>query len=203
MVGELVTADASFWKRFHELRRIQHAELRPDDPLAPDEVSEVHMKKPDPAELHHYFEMSRGGVMISSFSGETVAPENPEYATNKHLFWTTAYVRPEERRKGVATTWLPVLVQVMESHGCTVAGTAADQDAGHGFLKWLGAEAKLTDIESRLNLPRVDWPMVERWAEEGASRNPQTRLEIYDGPMPDELLPDFAAQRTVMLNTMP
>jgi GNAT superfamily N-acetyltransferase len=61
----------------------------------------------------------------------------------------------------------------------------------------------MTEVESRLKFSEVDWPMAERWAEEGARRNPQTRLEVFDGPMPEELWPDFLAQRTVMLNTMP
>jgi len=82
-------------------------------------------------------------------------------------------------------------------------GVSTEEESGHGFLKWLGAEQKLTEIESRLKLSEVDWPMLERWAAEGARRSPQTRLEIYDGELPDEMLADFAPQLTSLLNTMP
>lgn len=210
MVGELVplrvdplTADESFWKRFHELRRVMDAELDPDDPIPPDDVVEVHMKKPDPFEIQHYFDMSRDGEMISWLTGESSAPANPEYATNKHLFWTTAYVRPEYRRQGLAAMWLPVVAKVMREHGCTVVGTNVRHDSGRGFLEWLGSEPKLHEIDSRLELSEVDWEMLQRWVREGQERSPQTRLEIYDGPLPESMLEDFAAQRTKMLNTMP
>jgi mycothiol synthase len=197
------SADAKFWKRFHELRRLRHDELWPEDPLRPDEVIETRMKRADPFESHEYFEISRDGLMVSSFHGETVTPANPEYATNKHLYWADAYVRPDQRRKGVGSLWLGVLARQMDEHGCTVVGFSADHEEGHAFLTWLGAKPKLTDIESRLELARVDWAKVERWVQEGQQRSPQTRLEMYDGPLPEEMWADFAAQRTALLNTMP
>ena len=91
----------------------------------------------------------------------------------------------------------------MDEHGCSVLGGSTEEESGHGFLRWLGAEQKLTEIESRLKLSDVDWPMLERWAAEGALRSPETRLEIYDGELPDAMLDDFAPQLTSLLNTMP
>jgi mycothiol synthase len=210
MVGELtpvrvdpLTADRDFWTRYHELRRARHSELHPDDPVTPDEVEEAGMKKPSPFDRVDYFEMSRDGAMISLLWAETPTPANPEYATNKHLVWAEAYVRKDERRKGVATSWLPVLDSLMAEHGSTVVGMSTTQPSGHGFLRWLGAEPKLTDIESRLKLAEVDWQMMRRWVDEGAKRSPQTRLEVYDGRMPDAMLPEFAVRRTELLNTIP
>ncbi|TMC52844.1 MAG: GNAT family N-acetyltransferase [Chloroflexi bacterium] len=210
MVAELVparvdpvTAGRELWKRYHDFRRVRHTELRPEDPLEPDEVVEAQMKKPNPFDVTHYFEMTRGGQMVSWLDGQTVAPANPEYETNKHLFWADAYVRPEHRRQGIGALWLPVVARLMDEHGCTVVGMHSDQDSGHGFIKWLGAESKLTEIESRLKLSEVDWAMLERWAAEGRQRSPQTKLEIYDGPLPEAMWPEFAAQRSTLLNTIP
>jgi GNAT superfamily N-acetyltransferase len=210
MVGQLIparldpsTAGRDIWKRFHELRRMRQKESRPDDPVQPDEEVEARMKKGNPFEFQHYYEISRGGVMLSSFYGETVTPKNAEYETNKHLFWIDGYVRPDTRRRRVGALWLPVVAQLMDQYGCTVVGTSTLEESGHGFLKWLGAEPKLTEIESRLKLSEVDWPMMERWTKEGAERSPQTKLEIYDGQLPDAILPDFAPQLTSLLNTMP
>lgn len=210
MISELVpvqfdpeTADKEAWQRFHDLRRVEHAELRPDDPLLPDEIAELKRKRPDPFDFHYYFDILRDGVAISSFRGGAVTPENPEYATNKHLFWADAYVRPEHRRKGLASLYLPVVAELMDQLGATVFSVDSANDDGHAFVKWLGAAPKLTDIESRLELAKVDWSMVERWTREGQERSPGTRLEIYDGPLPEEMWPDYAAQRTRLLNTMP
>jgi GNAT superfamily N-acetyltransferase len=210
MIGELApvrfdpqTAGREVWSRFHELRRLRHAEMRPDDPLEPDEIVEIRMKKPTPFELHHRYEIARDGVALSSFYAETVTPENPEYETNKHLMWAEIYVRRDQRRKGIASLWLPFIAQLMRTHGCTVVGGTADREPGHQFLTWLGAEAKLAEIESRLELARVDWDLMKRWVEEGQSRSPLTRLEIYDEPMPEAMWPEYAAQRSALLNTMP
>jgi GNAT superfamily N-acetyltransferase len=197
------TAGDDFWRRFHALRRIRQAEMFPDDPLKPDEVVEIHMKHPDSFDLREYFEISQDGVMISSFSGDTVTPASPEYETNKHLYWADAYVRPEYRRKGVASLWLGVLARQMDEHGCTLVGTTARDDGAEAFLRWLGAEAKLAELESRLDLTKLDWELVERWVREGQERSPQTRLEIYDGGVPEELLEDFSVQRSALLNTIP
>ena len=210
MVGELTptridpkTASAETWRRFHDLRHMQEKERRPDDPVQPDGEIEKRMKKGNPFEHQHWYVIERDGVGLSSFYAESVTPANAEYETNKHLFWTDAYVRPEHRRQGIATLWLPLVVELMEKHGCTLAGFFAETDAAHEFLRWVGAGPKLTDIESRLHLAGVDWSMLERWAKEGMERSPQTRLEVHDGPLPQAMLPDFAPQLTAMLNTMP
>ena len=210
MVGEMIpvrvdpaAADRDFWKRYHELRRVRQKELRPDDPVQPDDEVEARMKKGNPFEFQHYYEISHEGVMLSSFYGETVTPKNAEYETNKHLFWADVYVRPDARRKGVGARWVPVIAKLMEESGSSVLGVSTEVESGHGFLKWLGAEQKLTEIESRLKISDVDWPMLDRWVAEGVRRSPQTRLEIYDGELPDEMLADFAPQLTSLLNTMP
>ena len=197
------TADAAAWRRFHELRRMREKERRPDDPVQPDAEAEARMKKPNPYDQQHWYLVQRDGVAVGSVSGEGVLPANPEYETNKHLFWAEIYVRPDVRRQGVASRSLPVVLDIMAAHGSSVVGFFADAESGHGFLKWMGAEQKLTDIESRLKLSELDWAMAERWAKEGVERSPETKLEIYDGALPEAVHEDFSTQITTMLNTMP
>ena len=210
MVGELApapvdlqTAGQDFWKRYHVIRRIEAQEVRPGDPIMPDALVEARMKKANPFEFHHPHEIARGGVVLSWFWGEAFTPESPEYATNKHIFWADAFVRPDHRRRGIATLWLPVLAGLMDEHGCTVVEFHTEGDLGHGFLEWAGAQPKLTEIESRLDLSQVDWTMVERWVAEGPERSPKTKMEIYDGPIPEAMRPELAPQLSAMLNTIP
>ncbi|HEY1454967.1 MAG TPA: GNAT family N-acetyltransferase [Candidatus Dormibacteraeota bacterium] len=210
MIGELLparvepsTAGSDYWSRYHELRRVRQIETRPDDPLRPDEVEEQQIKREDPFEFKYRYEISEGGTMLSSFGGQTLRPTSPEYESNKHLFWADIYVRPDRRRQGIATMWLPVMVELMDRHGCTVLGIGTEEEAGHAFLRWLGAEPKLSGAENRLKLADVDWAMVRRWVDEGGRRSPHTRLEVHDAPMSDDVLKDFAPQLSVMLNTIP
>ena len=111
------TADGAFWTRYHAFRRVEHSEMTPDDPLPPDEVVETRMKRPDPFDMHHYYELAGEAETVSFFHAENVTPANPEYETNKHLFWARAYVRPEARRRRAATSWLGVAVALMREHG--------------------------------------------------------------------------------------
>ena len=60
------TAGRDFWSRYHELRRRRHEELRPDDPLDPDDVVEKYMKTSNPFDLQHYYEISRGSRPMRS-----------------------------------------------------------------------------------------------------------------------------------------
>lgn len=200
---EPARADAAFWKRYHAFRRIEHAEMHPDDPLEPDDVVERRMKRADPFDHRHYYELARDGATVSFLGAENVKPANPEYASNKHLFWAYAYVLPGERRSGVGASWVRVVVELMREHGCTVLGAASERESGHAFLRSLGAEPRMTEIESRLKLADVDWDMMRAWAADGERRSPRTRLDVVDGPLPDEQLPEFARQRTALLNTIP
>ncbi len=197
------TADADYWKRYHELRRVRQTESRPDDPPMPDDVEERRMKRENPFQVEYRCEISTDGVMLSSFYGQTVKPGTPEYEPNKHLFWADFYVRPDHRRRRIGASWLPVIVELMERHGCTKVGMDAELTAGHSFMKWIGADAGLEGAENRLDLAGVDWTMVERWAVAGAARSPRTVLETYDGPIPETMWADFAPQLSAMLNTIP
>lgn len=210
MVGDLrqtpvdpATADSAFWTRYHELRRLQQQETRPDDPLVPDDLEEQLMKRHDPFRTKHRHEVSRDGVMLSWLYCEVVTPGTPEYESNKKFFEADIYVRPDHRRQRVATSWLSLLAQLMDRHECTVLNLYAELESGREFLTWIGAEPKLTEIENRLKLADLDWAMVERWSEEGPLRSPQSKLEIYDDHIPEPMWEEFAPQLSALINTVP
>ena len=197
------TADRAFWQRFHEMRRLRQQETRPDDPLVPDELEEKSMQRDDPFHLKYRYEVSGDAKVLSWLYCESIKPGTPEYESNKQFFDANIYVIPDRRRQRIATSWLPLVEQLMDRHGCTVLNLHAELEPGHEFLKWIGAEPKLTEIENRLNLADLDWDMVERWAAEGPARSPQTKLEIYDGKIPESKWEEFAPQYSALINTIP
>ncbi len=196
-------AGSDFWKRYHAFRRLRHGETRPDDPIRPDDVEARRMQRDDPFETRYFYEITRDGMMLSWLSGLTTSPGSPGYDSNKHLFEASWSVHRNHRRQGIGRSWLPLILELMDRHGCTVLSTSAEEDSGHAFLKWLGADAKLIETENRLKLSDVDWAMVRRWIDNGSKRSPQTRLEVYDGGIPEALWDDYAPQMTSMLNTVP
>jgi len=200
---EFKSEGRDFWTRYHEYRRLRHMESRPDDPLRPDDVEESLLKRDSPFDIHHHHEVVQDSRLVSWLSGSTSKPGAPGHETNKHLFWAYIYVRPDARRRGVGTSWLPLLVELMDAHGCTVVGLNAEEPSGHAFLKWLGAEARFSGAENRLKLADVDWSMVDRWIAEGPKRSPETKLERYEGPLPEAMWQDYAPQLSSLLNTIP
>ena len=196
-------ADRDFWNRYHEFRRVRQEESQPDEPLIPDELEEQLMKRQDPFQIKHRFEVSRDGVMLSWLSCDAIAPASPEYETNKQFLEADIYVRPSHRRQRIGASWVPAIVESMDRLGSTILSMPAEAESGHAFLRWLGAEPKLKEIHNRLNLVEVDWDMVERWAAEGPARSPATRLEIYDGSLPEAMWAEFAPQYTALINTIP
>jgi GNAT superfamily N-acetyltransferase len=200
---DATTAGADFWARYHTYRRLRHAETRPDDPIRPDRVIEDGMKRNDPFEIHYRYEISDSDKMLSWLSAEASRPGAPGYDTNKHLLWTEGSVHRDHRRHGIGRSWIPLVLDIMNRHSYTTVGVACEEESGHAFLKWIGAEAKLTGAENRLKLADVDWAMMRRWVEDGRKRSPETKFETYDGRLPESMLDDYCPQISSMLNTMP
>jgi len=197
------TAPREFWTRYHAYRRIRHAETRPDDPIKPDDIVEKTMMHEDPFEIRYRYEVARDGRLLSWFTASTSRPGSPEYESNKHLLWVDASVHRDHRRQGIGRGWIPLALDLMGRHGCTTLSTGTEEESGHAFLQWMGAESRFTGAENRLELSSVDWALLRRWAEEGPRLSPHTTLEVYDGHLPREMWDDYCPQFSAMLNTMP
>jgi GNAT superfamily N-acetyltransferase len=197
------TATPDFWKRYHAYRRIRGAETRPDDPVTPNSIVEGEMKRDDPFDTHYQYEIARDPIMLGWFTASTSKQGSPGYESNKHIMWFGASVHPAHRRSGVGRTWIRLAVELMDRHGCTTFSAGTEEESGHAFLNWLGAEAKLSGAENRLKIGDVDWAMVRRWVEDGRRLSPSSKLEVYDGHLPETMLEDYCIQRSAMLNTIP
>lgn len=197
------TATREFWARYHAYRRLRLAETRPDDPVKPDDLIEKDLRRDEPFDIRHRYELVRDGRLLSWFVASTAKPGSPGYESNKHILWTDASVHKDHRRQGIGQTWIPLALELMERHGCTTLSTGTEEASGDFFLKWLGAEAKFSGAENRLPLKAVDWAMLRAWAENGRRRSPATRLEVYDGHLPRAMWDDYCPRFSTMLNTMP
>jgi mycothiol synthase len=200
---DLSSAGPDFWKRYHELRHVRQQESRPDDPPRPDQLEEARLKRESPFDIEYRYEVAHDGRLQGWLSASTSKPGTPGHDSNKHLFFADLYVRPDARRRGIGTSFMSLLLELMDAHGCTVLDIGTEEASGHAFLLWLGAEARFSGAENRLKLAGVDWKMVDRWVSEGPQRSPQTTLESYDGPLPEAMWDDFAPQFSSILNTVP
>jgi len=188
------SASREFWSRYHVYRRLRHAEVRPNDPVKPDELVEIEMKHEDPFEIQHRYEIARDGQILSDFFVATAKPGSPGYESNKQFMWAAASVHPDHRRRAIGRSWIPLILELMDRHGCTTLTVDTHEESGHQFLKWMGADGKSAGAENRLQLARVDWALLRRWVEDGARQSPATKLEVYDGHLPEEMWKDYCPQ---------
>jgi GNAT superfamily N-acetyltransferase len=197
------TARRDFWARYHAYRRLRHAETRPEDPVKPDDLVEKEMTREDAFDVRYRYEVARDGQLLSWFYASTSRPGSPGYDTNKHIMWADASVHLEHRRQGIGRSWMMIALELMDRHGCTTLSMGTEEESGHAFLKWMGAEGRFSGAENRLELSTVDWAMVRRWAEDGPRLSPTSKVEVYDGHIPEGMRDDYCPQFTTMLNTMP
>jgi GNAT superfamily N-acetyltransferase len=200
---DAASAGPDFWARYHTYRRLRHEERRPGDPITPDHVVEGDMKRVDPYDVHFRYEIAAAGQMLSWFSAGATRPGSPGHESNKHLLWAEWSVHPDHRRQGIGRSWIPLVLEIMARNSYTTVGIGTEEASGHAFLKWLGADPKLSGAERRLDLAAVDWSMLRRWVDEGCKRSPDTKLEVYDGRLPESMWEDYSPQLSSMLNTMP
>jgi GNAT superfamily N-acetyltransferase len=141
--------------------------------------------------------------MASLLEADALTPESPSYPSARHLLWTRAGVLEAHRRQGIGRGWLGKVLELADGHGARVIDMRTDQESGHAFLRWLGAEPKFRERESRLDFREVDWDMVSRWIEEGRARSPQTRLELHSGGLPEALFEEVSRALTELNRLVP
>src|SRR5215831_11880037 len=110
----LDSADAEFWRRYHKFRRTRHDELHPDDPFPPDDVERMRVLSDQKFEIIEAFEVVHEGEMVSWFRSAVPKPEAPGYETNRHFLWCTFSVLAPYRRRGIARSHLPLVLELME-----------------------------------------------------------------------------------------
>jgi GNAT superfamily N-acetyltransferase len=197
------TAPPEFWTRYHAYRRLRHAETRPEDPVKPDDLVEKELKQQEPFDIRYRYEVVRDGLLLSWFVARTSKPGSPGYESNKHIMWVDASVHPDHRRQGIGRTWMPLALELMDRHGCTTLSMGTEEESGHAFLEWMGAEGRFSGAENRLDLSTADLAMLRQWAEEGPKRSPATKLELFDDHLPEHMWEEYCPQFSTMLNTMP
>jgi GNAT superfamily N-acetyltransferase len=200
------TASREEWDRFHRFRRLRHEETDPGDPILSDDATEKLMKRPDPYGEPLYFavvDSERPDEQIGALYFEVVREGTPDYGTNKHLAWTYPEVITAHRRRGIGRLLLAEAARLARERHRALIVTGSDEADGKAFIGAIGAKVAQRTRESRLYLGRVDWRMVERWAEEGALRSPDTTLHFFKNHIPDAIMEEFSATLTEVFNQMP
>lgn len=191
------------WTAFHIYRRARHDELRPEDPLTPDDIRETEMKQDDPDNIPRRFVVYQDGKVVSGFGAGAKRPESPSYESNKHLLWADAAVLKPYRRNGIGTLWLRKTVELMDEYGANVLTTGTEEEDGHAFCKWFGAQERFSGAENRLDFRTIDWAKIEGWASQGRAKSSDSELLLYEHRVPEDVMADYCPVISEVLMTMP
>lgn len=196
------TSDAATWAAYHAYRRLRYAERRPDDPVTPDADAEVWLRRPDPDGESRRWLVWRGGDVVGVL-GVGWTARGPMLESNRHLLGGSGSVLAAQRRRGVGTAMAGLVLQVLDAEDRRIWTCSTEEESGRAFLRALGAEPKMEASENRLDLQTVDWAMVERWADEGARRSPDTSLVFWPDRVPADAMDGYCVALTRLWNTMP
>ena len=103
-------------------------------------------------------------------------PENPDYAANKDRVYVEPVVLARYRRQGVGTQLLPLIVDHARKVGAIWIQGDTKFESGFRFSEKIGATEVGRQRTNRLMVDRLDWELMQRWTEEGRSRNPDVEL---------------------------
>jgi GNAT superfamily N-acetyltransferase len=160
-------------------------------------------RRDDPYQENRRWVFTSGDEVVGEFGISRTLPASPEYESWKNFLWIGAGVVKGHRRRGIASGFLPLALQVADEVGATVLSGDTDEADGHAFLRWLGAQPRFSGAENRLDLEAVDWDMMRGWVAAGERRSPQTKLELYEPRIPDSAMAAWCTAYTAMLNTVP
>jgi GNAT superfamily N-acetyltransferase len=126
---------------------------------------------------------------------------------NRHLGEVDVYVEPAARRRGVGRAVLAELERVAAADGrTTLISTAfapvAGESAGTRFAAALGYPVASAEETKTVDLGTEPqhWGPLDR---EVAAALGDYRLDVFDGPVPEEYLDDFCALLSALLGEIP
>lgn len=194
------TASDADIQALNAFQNVMQGEVFPEDPPVPLELTAAQVRNiPDTFVVNDYWARDPdGSIAATGYANWRRAPDN------RHAAFAGITVRPDRRRRGLATTLLGLLVPHVEADGRTLLmGPTLDRvPAGEAFARRLGAERGMEAHTNRLVLDGVDRDLVRKWVVQGPGRAPGYSLVMIDGVYPDDLLEAMANLSEVM-NTAP
>jgi GNAT superfamily N-acetyltransferase len=123
---------------------------------------------------------------------------------NRHILYLSIRVRPDARRRGIATRLLKHAAEAArrKDRRLFLATTISRVPAGEAFMNRLGASMGLSNSSSELLIDDLDPSLMRRWRERAHERASDFALGLWEGPYPDDAIADVLAMYKVM-NTAP
>jgi mycothiol synthase len=195
IVLDPVAADDRTLVAWHDLHRVLELEEAPgDEPVGLEQLLlEACHPRPE-LDATRFLVLDERGLALAWASLEVEDTED-----NRHLAYVEGGVRPDARRRGLATMLLHRCAEVAAQKGRTkLFLSAVEGSAGDGFLASTGADYVYLARLSRCLVADIDRAEMERWAQP----RPGYSILTWSSPTPEHHLQGYVDVLHVM-NTAP
>lgn len=113
---------------------------------------------------------------------------------NQHLAQFEITVLPEYRRQGLGSRILAPIAEKAEQENRTLLMTSTIDrvPGGEAFMRRIGAKKGLEAHTNQLKIADLDRALVAAWLRRGEANLADFELGLWDGPYPEEMLPQVA-----------
>jgi len=167
----------------NELSNVMRLERTPDDPPMPLDEEVRRLQNVPPVVALRGWVAWDGGRVAADGSLEFLRTED-----NKHLAETRLYVRPEYRRRGMASRLLELLAEAAAEEGRTtlIGFTFSTIPDGDAFLRRVGAAVGLETHTNQLDLRDLNRDMIPQWLARAGARASGFDLILWTNGYPEE-----------------
>jgi GNAT superfamily N-acetyltransferase len=182
-------ASAEQYAAINELSNVLRLERLPDDPPMPLDEEIVRLRNIAPVVDLPAWLAWEGTRAVGKAHLEILRT-----GQNPHLAEGHIEVRPEDRRRGVATHLLAQLVDAMERDGRTVliGFTYSTIPAGDAFMRRLGGDVGLETHTNQLALDDLNRTLIPLWLQRAQERAGGFELVLWTNGYPEEALEGVA-----------
>ena len=192
------------WNQAFRFRKELHDEITPNEPYLPDEAWKHNLLvQLDDDTMDLVLFVARVNDEIAGIANIVwFLPKSSGYEENKHTGFCSVEVLPRYRQQGLAKQLLSRIYPVVQDHDIQTLIGGTIEEASLAFIKAIGGQEALANIDNRLVFSEIDWKMVEEWAEIGRKRNPNTSIEEFD-IVPDHRMAAFVKAFDSTLRQVP
>lgn len=190
---DLITATRNEWNSYHKVRRQFYKEDFPNEPIVPDNSTEVYLK--NSIKNYHMIRVNflifDDTKVIGSVEFYYYDPSSPSYKGNEKVMYFDIILLREYRRLGIGSSSLKMIAEYCEKVSKTNLIAESQVSEVREFITAIGGKIALIFAKSKLLFKDIDMNLMSSWIEEAEQKNPGSKAIIIEGKMPDEYIKEY------------